>query len=751
MFISYFNRICQKHSRTAFIVIGTLIIIPFVFLWGSPGDFFSQSREGMSGPVGTMYGKTISPDTFMAQMQATEIAMLLQGRESRRNDQAIQETLQRMRALHEARNRGLDKVTDEDVAKVIQGMPFFQREGTFDLEAFAAFKDSFLKPRQMDAPAFDRIVRDNIIMDRLVKKVISAVFVSPEQVRQEFNKENEKFTADAAVFNGYEMLSEVEARYPTESQVTDYFAGHQAEFATKDDKGNAVAAALNDATKKRVRQKLQDEIAAKYYKEKVETFRAALSGGKSPDDLKREKAEELAKQQGKTDEAKDAERKPFETEVNTYLQPYFVPDQKKITAAVFTFERFKAAVKVTDEQMHLYYDKNKAEYSKEEINAQHILLRVAGTAKPEEKEAKRKQLEDIRQKVAGGADFAELAKAHSDDPGSKEKGGDLGWFGKGMMVEAFEKAALALKKNELSPVVETPYGFHLIKLIDQRSGRPYETVKDEIKGKLTDEEAQAQAQKAAGAFVEKAYRAWELQRDVKPPKPAVETFSRIVAQDKLELKESDWFRPKGGVVAPMGYEPDLAKEGGRLSADNPMSDVIKGRSACYVACWVGSKDAYLPDIAKEPGLSVRVYNQFVREEATKLAREKAKAFHAELTQKLGAGTALAAAAGTQKLQEVPEFSRRQPPMRLNVDAQSLFESIGSKPANTLLPLFEVSSGAVVVFLKSRALPADADFEKEKDAMTRQLKQTREYEALESFFKKLEEDSQTVLNENWRRG
>mgnify|MGYP001556077299 FL=1 len=101
----------------------------------------------------------------------------------------------------------------------------------------------------------------------------------------------------------------------------------------------------------------------------------------------------------------------------------------------------------------------------EQINASHILLMYAGSERSSatrSKDEAEKQIGEIAQQLEGGADFAELARAHSDC-GSARAGGDLGSFGRGQMVKGFEDAAFALQVGDTSGVVETPFGFHIIR------------------------------------------------------------------------------------------------------------------------------------------------------------------------------------------------------------------------------------------------------------------------------------------------
>jgi peptidyl-prolyl cis-trans isomerase C len=145
-------------------------------------------------------------------------------------------------------------------------------------------------------------------------------------------------------------------------------------------------------------------------------------------------------------------------------------------------------IAIDDEQVKKYYEENPQRFQQEsQVKASHILVKVAPDASEEDKAAAKKKLEDIQKKLEEGADFAELAKENSDCP-SGSNGGDLGFFARGRMVKPFSDAAFNLKEGEVSDIVETQFGYHLIKLTDKKEAKTvtFEEAKEDIKNQLED-------------------------------------------------------------------------------------------------------------------------------------------------------------------------------------------------------------------------------------------------------------------------
>jgi peptidyl-prolyl cis-trans isomerase C len=144
-------------------------------------------------------------------------------------------------------------------------------------------------------------------------------------------------------------------------------------------------------------------------------------------------------------------------------------------------------ITVTEEETKKFYDENKENLFKrpEQVRASHILCKVDPKATKAEKEKAKEKAEKLLKEIKGGKDFAELARANSDCP-SKEKGGDLDFFGQGQMVPEFEKAAFALKPGEVSDVVETQFGYHIIKVTEKKAAGTtgFDEVKEQIQNYL---------------------------------------------------------------------------------------------------------------------------------------------------------------------------------------------------------------------------------------------------------------------------
>lgn len=183
------------------------------------------------------------------------------------------------------------------------------------------------------------------------------------------------------------------------------------------------------------------------------------------------------------------------------------PQKADVEFVTLSAEDIKSRISVSDADVAQYYEQNKARFSSpEERKARHILLPAekAGNTADELKAQADKVLAEVK---ASPAKFAELAKKYSVDTGSAPQGGDLGFFGKGAMVPAFDQAVFAMKKGDISGLVKSEFGYHIIELVDTRGGavKSLDSVKAQIADEIKTQKATAQVADAQGRFSELVY------------------------------------------------------------------------------------------------------------------------------------------------------------------------------------------------------------------------------------------------------
>ena len=241
--------------------------------------------------------------------------------------------------------------------------------------------------------------------------------------------------------------------------------------------------------------------------------------------------------------AVDAVQKYYEAN----QKQFELPEQVRAEFLVLSRDALAAQAAISDEEIKGYYQSHADHYKEGETRrASHILIRAAKDApEAEVKAAKARADELLTQVRKTPGDFAKIAKLNSQDPGSAEKGGDLDWFGRGGMVKPFEEAAFTLKEGQISEVVRSDFGFHIIRVTGVRPERvkPLADAKAEIVAEIKRETGTKKYAEAAEAFGNMVYE----QAD--SLKPAAEKW-------KLELRQTQWL-PKGGKLPPPFDNPKL--------------------------------------------------------------------------------------------------------------------------------------------------------------------------------------------------
>src|ERR1700690_3733276 len=188
-----------------------------------------------------------------------------------------------------------------------------------------------------------------------------------------------------------------------------------------------------------------------------------------------------------------------------------IPEKRKVQYVVLDTAKIEAGVSVSREDLQGYYDQHREDYRvPEQVSVSHILIKTPlpgadGKVDPKGVEEARKKAEDVLKQLKAGGNFADLAKKYSEDPGSGKNGGSLGWIGKGRTVPEFEQTAFSLAKGATSGLVQSSYGFHIIRLDDKQSAhvKPLDEVKDQIEGVIRQQKAaQAAANQVNGLLAQ---------------------------------------------------------------------------------------------------------------------------------------------------------------------------------------------------------------------------------------------------------
>ncbi len=319
---------------------------------------------------------------------------------------------------------------------------------------------------------------------------------------------------------------------------------------------------------------------------------------------------------------------PTDAEVEAYYKDpahageFQAPEQASIEYVVLDLDTIKKGITVPEDDLRKYYTENESRYANpEERRASHILIKADKNAPAAERDKARAKAEALLAELKKpGAVFADLARKNSDDPGSAANGGDLDFFGRGAMVKPFEDAAFSLKPGETSGIVETDFGFHIIRVVAARGGdkRSFESVRPEIEDEIRRQLAQRKYAETAVEFTNLVYE----QPD--SLKPAADKF-------KLELKTAqDVTRsPAPGATGALANPKFLEAVFGKDAVTNKRNTeaVEIGPNQMASARVVKHAPAHQLPLAE---VRERVKGQVVAAQASALARKDGEARLAEL-------------------------------------------------------------------------------------------------------------------------
>jgi peptidyl-prolyl cis-trans isomerase D len=309
----------------------------------------------------------------------------------------------------------------------------------------------------------------------------------------------------------------------------------------------------------------------------------------------------------------------LQAQFTAHTDAYKIPEKRRVKFLAIDAQALKGKMAVTDQQIEQRYKDNLQTYSTpEQIRASHILFKTEG----KDDAAVKKVAESVLAKVKAGGDFAALAKQYSED-GSAKDGGDLNYFGRGAMVKEFDDAAWKLNVGQVSDLVKSQFGYHIIKLTDKKPAatKTLAEVRPQIEDQIKTEEAQAEASKLAA----------DLGKEIKAPGD----LDKVAKAHGLTVGDSGLFSRDEPMVG-LGFAPAVADQAFSMQ-QNAVSGMLQTTQGFAYITLAEVKPAYAPKLDE---VKDKVRDDVVKAKAVDVARAKADA----MAQALAKGTSFDAAA-----------------------------------------------------------------------------------------------------------
>ena len=392
---------------------------------------------------------------------------------------------------------------------------------------------------------------------------------------------------------------------------------------------------------------------------------------------------------------------------DSHLKSYAnsVPEKRKVKYVLVDTGKIQSGVQVTRDDLQVYYNAHRDQYRvAEQVKVSHILIKtpLAGAdGKVDEKgvAAAQQRAEDLLKQFKAGAKFEDLAEKNSEDPGSAKEGGSLGWIGKGRTVPEFEKAAFSLPKGQISDLVKSSYGFHIIRVDDKQDAhmKTLEEVKGEIEPIVKQQKAQEAAQKQAEDLLQQA---------------KTQGLDAVSAAKGMSVVTSDFFARKD-VVPGLGPAPQFM-DAVFTASEKSAPEMASTSQGFVVFQLLAVKPPSTPTFEE---IRTRVETEFKNERSSILLSQKTQ----ELSDRAKSAHDLKKAAkelgATVKTSDFVLPDGQVPDIGSMSGEASVAFSM--KPGDISGPINSGADGAVFSLLEVQA-PTDADFAAKRDEIREQL-------------------------------
>ena len=404
---------------------------------------------------------------------------------------------------------------------------------------------------------------------------------------------------------------------------------------------------------------------------------------------------------------------------------YRIGEKRKIKYALLNVDQVRQTVVVPEAEIAAYYQQSLSQYqTPAQVRASHILFKTEGK---EEKAVQATAEEVLKMAKAPGADFAALAKKYSEDESNSANGGDLDYFGRGRMVAEFEQAAFSMKNGEISNLVKTAFGFHIIKMVDNKPEmtRPLAEVRTELEDQLKWQKAQAEAEKIAKS----------LEATIKTPAD----LDRIAQERKMQVTETGLIllaEPIQGI----GTQPELT---GRLFGmkEGEVTPAMRVSTGWVFATVTGRQDPYVPKLDE---VKTKVAEDVKQDKAIEMAKQRAASIATELK---GAKDFAAAAkrAGLEiKTTELVARGSAIPDLGIS---ESIDNVAFGLPQGGVSDAITTPAGTAIVRVVEKVNVTDAEVETGKDQMRDELVNMRRDKFFGAYMQKARQGLKITTRED----
>lgn len=419
------------------------------------------------------------------------------------------------------------------------------------------------------------------------------------------------------------------------------------------------------------------------------------------------------------------------------------PDQVRVEYLLADPVLFEKDVKIDEQDYIKYYNDHKDDFFEPEtVRASHIMIKKSLTDlnikadekikkdtkgdKEKQKDEARKRAEKVSEELKKGGNFEELAKKHSEDKSNAKKGGDVGYFPRGRMLKEFEDAAFSLEISDLSEIVETSFGYHIIKVTDkkQAGAKPLNEVKDEIHKILLFKKSKKLAKRTL----------LMISKSTDP----INEFKKNISSDALEKGTTDFFSMGDDLIPLIGMSSQFKLEAFSLK-ENEISRIVETEKGGYLIRLLEKKEAYIPQLDE---VKDEVEKLFSLQEQKKIAAREANS----LLNKLKQGTPINALAEQISIEtsHTDFFDRDQATNIFGMKKEFIHAAFQLKAKESVV--VPISDNFYLIYMIEKTKFDEETYKKEKNDFSKDFLKDKQEKVQAAWLENLKKNAEVTINE-----